>query len=592
MKTAKNMADLGVSSSDKRTGSANTVNTSRISGSFIAIVFAIVLLWLLTGCGNETVSQTSTPKITESIADPEITEPTESAAPTVSPGTDEEPSPAKHDYALPLSGAGADFEIAVVLDPAVSGTFKRMSENSVWREISRRTGMGPKFLTYTPEQAQTQYGVSFAIGEYPDAMQDLQVFYPGGVDAAVRDGLAIDLAPYLEEYAPNINWYLTRDESAMKAALTDSGTIGQIPRLLSAPCGEIDGILLRQDWLTALKLDSPRTYSQYRDVLAAFNKYNGSQLWFGGALWAGGFGVPDAMGDWLETSAPLFVERDIVYWGPASPRYLEYLTVMHSWFEAGLINPNSLTAPSVPAPQNLVSSGKCSAFVTNYRFFDGYAKNLSATSGGVLAGSGSPVKEVGGVHRFMGDYGKLVLPGSGFSITSDCEEPEKLLQLFDYRYSDAGASLCNIGVADEAHTVTNGVPYFKSVILGSVGNGRPSALARYRYLSPPGLYAENPYQYDPMLSWSALALREVWSRNRDNSYALPDFVTLTDEEQARFGTMIFGLRDLVQYETLRFIKGERDLDDWDEFVAEQNRLGAEVITALVADAYARYTSRS
>ena len=87
----------------------------------------------------------------------------------------------------------------------------------------------------------------------------------------MADDILLDVFPYLE-YAPDYDYYRTRTPEDEQDSLTDSGYVVELTSFFSEDLGPSTGPMIRQDWLDALKLDTPVTYDDWHDVLAAFKQ--------------------------------------------------------------------------------------------------------------------------------------------------------------------------------------------------------------------------------------------------------------------------------------------------------------------------------
>ena len=112
--------------------------------------------------------------------------------------------------------------------------------------------------------------VILASGDLPD------IIYVGDMGALYtqwsRDGLFLDLAPYLNETdMPNAFKVLTQDELFGVKVQLEDGTSGifSMPRVQTKPW---DCFLYRGDWLEKLGLQVPRTPQEFADVMPVLRK--------------------------------------------------------------------------------------------------------------------------------------------------------------------------------------------------------------------------------------------------------------------------------------------------------------------------------
>ena len=83
-----------------------------------------------------------------------------------------------------------------------------------------------------------------------------------------QSGRIIDLAPYLEQYAPDL-WKLLEEHPDWKKAITVSdGAIPALPAINTLQNN--DAMWINTAWLKKLKLDAPTTADELTEVLKAF----------------------------------------------------------------------------------------------------------------------------------------------------------------------------------------------------------------------------------------------------------------------------------------------------------------------------------
>ena len=136
------------------------------------------------------------------------------------------------------------------------------------------------------ERMQQKTGISFQYTQYSDydkwtqRKEELQandnlpdVLFKAELSASeVRDlyqsGRIIDLAPYLEQYAPDL-WKLLEEHPDWKKAITVSdGAIPALPAINTLQNN--DAMWINTAWLKKLKLDAPTTADELTEVLKAF----------------------------------------------------------------------------------------------------------------------------------------------------------------------------------------------------------------------------------------------------------------------------------------------------------------------------------
>ena len=183
------------------------------------LLASALLSALMAGCGNTDTSSNaavSTPasSVQEQTAAPE---PTTAPQPDSTEGSAPETSTAEptaqfspYEWPLPLTEDGATFSISMMINPQLASYYAGYEDNPAWQEYSARTGVNFTFQNISAMNIGEQYNLMFASGDYPDIMHSGLCYYSSGADAAVNDGVILDLAPYLEEYAPNYLYWVDK----------------------------------------------------------------------------------------------------------------------------------------------------------------------------------------------------------------------------------------------------------------------------------------------------------------------------------------------------------------------------------------------
>ena len=194
----------------------------------------------------------------------------------------------------------------------------------------------------------TQFSLMLASEDYPDVAESIYAgTYSGGVDQAIEDGVYTDIAPYVEEYAPNFYRWVNLSAGNRKAAYTDSGHMPYICMTYDRAQSTFLGYGIRRDWLQDLGLDMPTTIDEWHDVLLAFKEHKTA----GGAapmdLFSGGFTPSEFINGAYNVSSysncGLIVKDGVLESSMRSQGLYDYLSLMRSWFAEGLIDPDFST---------------------------------------------------------------------------------------------------------------------------------------------------------------------------------------------------------------------------------------------------------
>ena len=187
----------------------------------------------------------------------------------------------------------------------------------------------------------------------------------------------------------------------------------------------------------------------------------------------------------------------------------------------------------------------------------------------------------------LGDNISKYLFASGYAVSTDCENPEYVLQYFDYLYSPEGKMMANYGVEGDTYTVKDGDYYYTDKILNNETYTYVSALFKY-------CIYEGPFELDVGRYFASFNDRQreavdLWEANRDQDWNMPTNMTYTTEESEARAVIIADLGTYCSEMLLKFMTGEISIDaEWDNFIDQVYAFGAQELIDLSQQALDRY----
>jgi len=271
---------------------------------------------------------------------------------------------------------------------------------------------------------------------------------------ACESGMFYDLSGMLNDYE---NIMAHSDELSWKSLdIFKDGRIWGVPR--SSP-SRADGFLIRQDWLDNLNIDYTEgeflTLDEFYDLMYAFTyddpDGNGVDDTYGMMMYSTSGGALTSVmsrifhtegGDaWYEmedgTLADLRLSKDYDY-------YKQYLTFMNKCWEAGVVEPDAFAISQAVAKERIERYGIQAGYPGNMTIVPAEGSTLTHVycPGVVIEGDPIGTYTYGSNSSYIWYY---------YAISSTCEHPEKVLELFDYVLSDEqwvnlnAKSLINVG---------------------------------------------------------------------------------------------------------------------------------------------------
>lgn len=491
-------------------------------------------------------------------------------------------------------------------NPWMTSFFNTYDEHPGYQQAEAITNVHIEFTSASFMEADTQFQLMIASGDYRDLIDGTTQLYTGGAAGALDENVIIELNDLLDEYAPHYSALLSADPNVYKEIMLDDGTIACF-----SPIRDLDnylypgnGLLIRQDMLDAVGKEIPETYDELHDVLAAFKEQLGVQepLYldpsgvFQDNLLAAGFGVAIMTRSGMHQTMPFYQIDGQVHYGIIEEGFRDYITMMHQWYEEGIIGVD---------------------FASNYESRHGdYTAVVASNDTGVFLGANTAISSYITAGQMINpDYnivpmsditkekGKKTHLGyyvshsgtGGLTVTTACENVPLAVQWCDFWYSDQGILIANWGVEGESYELDeNGNPYFTEIMTNNSNFSLQEMTGKYcLYTST----VETTLTYDSarvlLEQYPEIALKavEIWRDGKDGEYELPERMAMTSDESAKFNGYYSDMETMVAEAIPKFINGDKALDELDAFAEELISMGAEECIALKQAALDRFNER-
>lgn len=561
----------------------------RIRMTSLLLMLAL-LLGLMAGCGTTETSSAPEPEQTETPA-PETAAPepasVQEEASVVEAPEEPEITVSYPIYEEPVSFTwldirNTDYEQGVITEG--------LAENEVYKAVSELTGINVEWDLRM--DGPTTYALMIAGGDYPDCWGSKLSDYYSSYETALDEDVIIDLTDLIDEYMPNYVATLAADKNLEDTSYSERGM-----RLAVYPIqtGYTQfGGQIRGDIVEKLGLELPETFddmydmlktmkSEYPDSQPLILSKDGSQncSWLGGGL-----------GTMTTVSWRPFVQMNLyhvdgdVKLGLLEPEYKEYLEMISKWYSEGLIYQDFFTNEGMGPPQDAI------AYNTSFVWYG--SVNEIPTLTGILRDDGAYIEGMTDVTRNPGETihlgdstAKQITAQGGYCVSTDCENPEYVLQYMDYLYSAEGSMAANFGVEGETYTMENGRPTYTDMILNNEQYTYVSAL--FKYCIYEGPFELNVNRYFAAFNDQQKEAVDRWEANRDEDWNLPAGLTLTTEETEIRSNLIAEIGTYCSEMVLKFIVGDLDIDEnWDAFQSRILEMGGQEIIDITQAALDRY----
>ena len=475
----------------------------------------------------------------------------------------------------------------------IMATYLAGGQNSVLQAVAEKTGVSLTFMLQSVTTASDNFNLLVASGDYPDFFYNASSYYTGGIDKAVEDEVLVDVTELVPEFAPNYYYNITKDPDTLAEVSTPSGRLVEIQRLEAEYTKSSTGLVIRQDWLDDLGKDMPVTLDDLHDVLTAFKNEKGATEALGipytGVLdeneICSAFDVGGVYAAFMG-SYPVYVVDGDVKFGWVEDGFKDYLTMMHQWYEEGLLGSDFyIENTGHGLDPSKTTTGQSGVFTCDYFQMD-LLQSMMAEEGAEIQAMAAPVMTEGQTLHFANR--KTLVGDNSWSITTTCHDTQLALQYMDYFFTEEGSLLCNYGVEGEAMEFgPDGTPEYTELVYNNPDHSMRETQVMYTLTIGP--FIEKESRSDIAYSEKEIEARSIWDSNTDDAYTMP-----TTEMSANQASEMAGIMgDLMTYATgkvTEFIIGSDDLANWDAYLQQMETLNIDRVVEIYQEVYDAYAA--
>jgi putative aldouronate transport system substrate-binding protein len=278
-------------------------------------------------------------------------------------------------------------------------------------------------------------------------------------------------------------------------------------------------------------------------------------------------------------------EQKKYIYGPATPDFKPVLAYFNKLYSEKLLDPDY--AVNTPQTwQEKLSSGKSLFYLDNNTFAVNFTKALQAKE------PGARFEQIQLLKNDKGQARGIEYPPhwwNVFAINSKAKNPEIIVKLMDWLYSEEGSTITNFGVLNKHYTVENGVPKVLDSVMqeykdkqdpframqSALGTG---LLSFATYVDERPQVAVSPPE---LVKWS-----ELFSKDPGH-YVKPLDPPFDKKETDQLKKLSTQVDTLVEQEMDNFIMGVKPLSQYDDFAKQLREKGATEIENIYNAALAR-----
>lgn len=536
----------------------------------LAIVLALsMMLLLFAGCGDAASSALSAVSEEPSVAASVSEAPVKSAEPSDEPES-EEPSVMEEsvqeeeityaEISYPVFDELTEMTIFGSASAQFLGSVDMTlySQTAAVQKLEEATGIRLDYSSMTNDDVyQEKLTLMIAGGEYPDFFCKAPDYYASGAAGLLSEEVCIDIAPYLDEHAPDLKRLLDEDKEYAENTCTDEGELVGV-KMRAAPTTDGGGII-RQDWLDELGMDVPETFDELHDVLLAFkDAYHCSNSI--GVLSSLGTALTYGFNVKMDTSNFTYVVHDgVVSPTLEEPAAQEYIELLAEYYNEGLFTSDFLSNQSPMVFDQMAYTNDTGFWASGRMSFNDVFEAQIQDDNAVIA----PVKDITKTGTETSSIGGAGTPvgKNAISISTQNAYPEESVEFINYMFTDAGIELANYGVEGSTFEYDGDQPVYTDMILNNP-DGYNSNVARSLYT----LNAFLPY-YQPQIALEMTftsprmgEAEEIWRSTRSaEEYTW----SLNSAEAEEYNALISGINTKVQEELTAMVMGQESIDAWD-----------------------------
>ena len=567
---------------------------------FCLFLALVMLVGLFAGCGAQA------PASSAPASEPAVEETASAPAPEAPEApAEEEPAPAEDSAVAeepvvegctnvieyPIAEEGETLSIFWMFHNFLSMfniTQDVISEIPTFKAAEEATGIKLEFTLEGEEIYGEKIRLLWASGDHRDLLVNGEQNYASGVDAAVEEEVLLDLVPYLEDHAPDYLRVMEKHPDFRSDLTSAEGYIVSF----SEYCEYVDGgTAIRKDWLDKVGMEVPSTMAEVTEVARAFKEELGIRnavMWnsdlASSFVW-NGFGVvaPTEMG----SNIGFQIDKDGLTVVPSiqlegTKKALQW---MHDAFEEGLCTDDFLNVMNI-AFDEYVYANEAGMVYTNANLLAGGGAERSGQPDFDFRAIPDPVEEEGMTNPLGKTSGGI--GASAIAVSALSEKAELAIEYMNWLYTEEGIMVSNYGFEGEGFEYgEDGKPVYTDLILSNP-DGMPAFVATFRYTSLVGTPYYNSTERK-IASFTTEAEKEcfdVWITGHTGESIYHGKMTV--EESEEYNGLATDIATAVSEQCLRFVTGERSLDEYDSFVEDMVGMGLDRMTELKQAAYDRY----
>ena len=463
----------------------------------------------------------------------------------------------------------------------------------IMKELEEKHNIKINWQVYYNSDWTEQKSLLLASGDLPDA-------FFGSIcltetDVAQNKDYFVELTEGIEKNMPNLTAIFEKEPELKAAAQNRDGEIYSLVKKLPLRPKVANAMYINKEWLDNLGLSMPTTYEELADVLKAFKEQDAdgdgdpnNEIPYTNAGSLSGdlsnllapFGtIVSRTGNFMQIDAsgnPAFV--------PITDHYKEAVKWAHELYASGCLDQEYFTQDSSMASAKRMAEGGSQTGLV-------FAWTADAEMG-ENAGQFELCEAVAGPdgNRYVeSDPTFLDIANRELIITTQCKNPDKLLQWADDFYTDLVSLQTYYGsIPDQIADKGDGT---YEVLLPADGTTLDTSAWSYSMRDFGPKYMTEEFQKNVILPDSQgdgvkLAQDETNAKYASD-IAFP-VVSYTSEQLTTLASLTTDINDYASAQYAHWVVDGGIEEEWDAYLAQLDQMGLQDVLAIHNDAYAAY----
>ncbi|MFD0717457.1 extracellular solute-binding protein [Paenibacillus sp. GCM10027626] len=411
--------------------------------------------------------------------------------------------------------------------------------------------------------------LTISSGNMPDLM------YMGNRVMANKYGQQGALANILDyvDVMPNFKKWMEQYPEITRAQLAADGKMYMFP---NEGFGETNRMIwmYREDIFKKHGLEVPATYDDLYQVLKQlkelYPKSSPFSFRFGPNL-----EILRNLAAQYGTNQGYYMDGDMVKYGPTEESFRKLTEYLSLFYKDGLMPPDWLTVDTKKW-QDLMSTDQSFITLDYIGRIDFFNSAMRKDNPDYTIAFMAPPIGMPGV-KSQNEYTHVV--DSGLTASANSKQLTEVMKMMDFFYSEEGRNMASWGEEGVTYTMQDGKKKFNSSFT------ELSELRKQTGLATNGTYTW--IDYDAHLSLASEELQKTYELARQHDAVYRPKAELNEEELEINSTVGAAVEKYKNEQLTKFILGDKDLSQWDDYIDGLKKLGLQQILDIHQAAFER-----